>query len=490
MPHPTTAGAAAPASSPSFGDRVLQYFRDFQVLRETRSEYWGIQLVNLVDCVMYFGLLNIASVFLSENVGLSDEQAGYSVALFTTATTIFLFFSGTVTDWLGIRVSTHIAMLAQGALRLGVALVGLLPWLPHRGLIATVLLFLMAPFMAMIQTVFQSANKRYTTDRSRSAGYSLWYLVMNIGAAGGGFLIDIVRKWLEWSNAHVFTIGGVAGLLCSAITWLTIRNEQQLDLAGTAPAEPGPAARVGPAGGLAERRNPLQIALAVVREPTLWRLVVLIGLILGARAVFAYLYLLMPKYWLRTIGEDAAMGTLQAINPILIVIGIVLFIPLVGRFRLFSMLVYGAMISAVSLLFLAVPWSWVSADIVRAHYLMSILCMIAMSVGEVVWSPKLYEYTAAIAPEGQEGTYLGISMVPWFLAKTLVSVISGHLLVRWCPEGIGARMAAGEVGYWSSPAAMWLLLSLLGLVGCFGAVALRGWLTRGLKEGKGAASQV
>jgi predicted MFS family arabinose efflux permease len=482
MPQPTTASAAAPAPSPSFGDRVLQYFRDFQVLRETRSEYWGIQLVNLIDCVAYFGLLNIASVFLSENVGLSDERAGYAVTLFTTGTTIFLFFSGTVTDWLGIRLSTHIAMLAQGALRLGVALVGLLPWLPHRGLVATVLLFLMAPFMAMIQTVFQSANKRFTTDRSRSAGYSLWYLVMNIGAAGGGFLIDIVRKALGWSNAHVFTFGAVAGLLCSLITWLAIRSERQLG--------GGPAASESPsapaAAGRAERRNPLQIALAVVREPTLWRLVVLIGLILGARAVFAYLYLLMPKYWLRTIGEDAAMGTLQAINPVLIVIGIVLFIPLVGRFRLFSMLVYGAMISAVSLLFLAIPWSWASAEIARAHYLMSILCMVALSIGEVVWSPKLYEYTAAIAPEGQEGTYLGLSMVPWFLAKTVVSLISGHLLVRWSPEGIGARMAAGEVGYWNSPAAMWLILSLVGLVGCFGAVALRGWLTRGLKEEKAA----
>ena len=257
MPQPTAA-TAAPATAPSFGDRVLQYFRDFRVLRETRAEYWGIQLVNLIDCVMYFGLLNIASVFLSENVGLNDEQAGYSVALFTTATTIFLFFSGTVTDWLGIRLSTHIAMLAQGALRLGVALVGLLPWLPHRGLLATVLLLLMAPFMAMIQTVFQAANKRFTTERSRSAGYSLWYLVMNIGAAGGGFLIDIVRKWLGWSNAHVFTIGAVAraGLLrrspgspstaSSSSTWRgTAPSRGPAPARGRAP--PGPAERTEPA---------------------------------------------------------------------------------------------------------------------------------------------------------------------------------------------------------------------------------------------------
>jgi hypothetical protein len=243
----------------------------------------------------------------------------------------------------------------------------------------------------------------------------------------------------------------------------------------------------GAEDGSTPRKNPLQIAWAVLREPALWRLLVLIAFMLGVRAIFAYLYLLFPKYWLRTIGEGAAMGSLQAINPILIVVGIILFIPLVNRFKLFSMLVYGSLISAASLVVLVLPWQWFSSDIARAHYLMSILCMIVLSVGEVVWSPKLYEYTAAIAPAGQEGTYLGLSMVPWFLAKTVVSFFSGHLLDRWCPEGIGDRMVAGEVPFWDSPAAMWLVLAVYAVGGCLLALLLRPWFTRGLKE-KTAAS--
>ena len=222
--------------------------------------------------------------------------------------------------------------------------------------------------------------------------------------------------------------------------------------------------------------------MAVLKESAFWRLIVLILLIMGAKAVFAYNYLLMPKYWLRTIGEDAAIGSLQAINPILIVIGIVLFIPFASRWRVFSMLVWGAMISGVSLLALALPWGWLASDLATAHLRMSVLAMILLSVGEVVWSPKLYEYTAAIAPPGQEGTYLGISSVPWFAAKTLVSVVSGHLLVRFCPEGIGPRLAAGAVPYWDGPAAMWLWLGLYALAGCGGALLLRRWLTRGMVE--------
>lgn len=476
MPSPATPGNPALDRRRTFVEMVVQYFRDFRVLRETGREYWGIQIVNILDCTIYFALLNIASVFLSEDIGLDDKTAGYSISLFTTATTILLFFSGTVTDWLGIRVSVHVAMGAQGLLRLGLVVVGLVPSLPHRGWIATVLLFLMAPFMAMMQTVFQSATKRFTTERSRSAGYSLWYLFMNIGAAAAGFLVDLVRKGLDLPNAHIFTAGVGFAIACSAVTFWMVRQESQLGSAG-----PGAGAGESNPSEAEPRKNPVQIALAVIREPALWRLLALIALMLGVRAIFTYLYLLFPKYWLRTIGPDAAIGTLQAINPILIVIGIILFIPFVNRFSLFSMLIYGSMISAASLLVLVLPWGWFSSDMARAHYLMSIVCMIVLSVGEVVWSPKLYEYTAAIAPKGQEGTYLGLSMVPWFLAKTVVSVISGHLLVRWCPEGIGPQMAAGQVGFWSSPPAMWLILAAYAFGGCALALFLRPWFTRGLK---------
>jgi len=121
---------------------------------------------------------------------------------------------------------------------------------------------------------------------------------------------------------------------------------------------------------------------------------------------------------------------------------------------------------------------------------MAILCMVLLTIGEVVWSPKLNEYTAAIAPKGQEGTYLGLSMVPWFLAKTLASVFSGHLLGRWAPETVsvnGAMVPLKEalmhhqVSYWNSPAAMWLILGVYAMAGCWGAVFLRGWLTQGAR---------
>jgi hypothetical protein len=152
------------------------------------------------------------------------------------------------------------------------------------------------------------------------------------------------------------------------------------------------------------------------------------------------------------------------------------------------MLIYGAMISAFSLFPMALPWQWFPGGIAQAHYLMALASMVILTIGEVAWSPKLYEYTAAIAPKGQEGIYLGLSLIPWFLAKTLVSAFSGHLLEYWSPEKVVVNgvsvplqqaMIADQVPYWHGPAAMWLVLGLYAFAGCVIAILIRRWLTHG-----------
>jgi MFS family permease len=265
-----------------------------------------------------------------------------------------------------------------------------------------------------------------------------------------------------------------------------IKNEEQL-------VDPGAPAAAQAEDKKVEHKKPWQIWREMIREPALWRLLVLIGLIVGVRAVYAYLYLLMPKYWLRTIGPDAAIGTLNAINPIGIVIGLVLFIPFANKFSVFRMLVYGAMISSLALLPMALPWTLYGMPIGEAHYTMALCAMVLLTIGEVVWSPKLYEYTAAIAPKGQEGTYLGLSLVPWFLAKTLVSAFSGHMLEHWSPEKVTIRgvteplqtaMVNHQLDYWHRPEAMWLVLCAYAMAGCVVAAILEKWLTKGARENR------
>ena len=70
---------------------------------------------------------------------------------------------------------------------------------------------------------------------------------------------------------------------------------------------------------------------------------------------------------------------------------------------------------------------------VNPWYVMIFLFVVLLSMGEAFYSPRLYEYTAAIAPKGQEASYMAMSSLPFFLAKLGVAPLSGVLLAHFCP---------------------------------------------------------
>lgn len=451
---------------------IIKYFKDFNVLKETKKEYWGLQLVNMFDCTAYFAMFNIIIVTLTSDYGFSDVDAGYVFTLFASTTTIFLFFSGVISDWLGIKKSIYTASIGLLSLRALMVFLAYMEPSTFRNVLVIVSLFLMAPFMAMMQTVFQAANKRFTTKRSRGAGFNLWYLFMNIGAAAGGFVVDIFYLNFNLPRFHIFTLGAVSGIFCVVATFLMIKNTQQLIGEGEELEKTDEKEKSN------EKKGPMEILKAVAKESAFWRFVVLITLLLGVRAVFLYLGLLHPKFWLRVIGENAQIGTLQAINPILVIIGLILLIPVLNRFSVYKMLVVGAFITSISLFITAIP-PLEGMDVGTFTYGTTVAFLLLLTVGELIWSPRLQEYTAAIAPAGQEGTYLGLSMVPYFLAKTVISLLSGHMLNRWCPEGIGEGLRNRTVHFVDSPYMMWLILGAVALIGTVIAMVMKDWFTMG-----------
>ena len=93
---------------------------------------------------------------------------------------------------------------------------------------------------------------------------------------------------------------------------------------------------------------------------------------------------------------------------------------------------------------------------------MSFLFVVFLSLGEAFYSPRVYEYAAAIAPKGQEASYGALSYVPFLLAKLLVGTVSGALMAKYCPA-LGARHSA----------IMWLVIALAATIAPVGLILLR-----------------
>jgi len=90
---------------------------------------------------------------------------------------------------------------------------------------------------------------------------------------------------------------------------------------------------------------------------------------------------------------------------------------------------------------------------VNPYYVMICLFVVVLSLGEACYSPRLYEYTAAIAPKGQEASYMAMSALPYFLAKLGVAPLSGVLLSWFCPAA-GPRHSE----------TLWLIIGLTTLI--------------------------
>jgi hypothetical protein len=63
--------------------------------------------------------------------------------------------------------------------------------------------------------------------------------------------------------------------------------------------------------------------------------------------------------------------------------------------------------------------------------------VIVLSIGEMIWSPRWYDYTMACAPPGREGVFGALALMPLFVAKLPTGILGGYLLQRYCPAAQG-----------------------------------------------------
>jgi hypothetical protein len=220
-----------------------------------------------------------------------------------------------------------------------------------------------------------------------------------------------------------------------------------------------------------------------LRQAGVYRLLAFLILIAFLKLILMQMYYVYPKFGIRELGDGAPIGRLWAINSILIIF----LVPFVGaltqRVSAYRMVTFGGIICAASVFIMAMPTVWFGPlanglvgdwlghgylglkGSVHPYYVMIALFVVLLSAGEAFYSPRVYEYAAAIAPKGQEASYAALSYVPFLLAKLLIGTFSGVLLARYCPEH-GVRRSE----------TMWLFVALTATIAPAGLILLRRYI--------------
>lgn len=280
--------------------------------------------------------------------------------------------------------------------------------------------------------------RRYTNEENRGFAFGLFYVIMNVGALLAGPLVDVLTKFynskggidaddgndddnissLSWkmtNNRAIILSGVVANFfaICVAFSVREIKvdansksravsmddqNNLHLDSDGIDGYQENDNRTKSTAPKVAEfqplKGSSYQILSETIRTPNFRRFLLVCLLTLNVRMVFRHLDGTLPKYMIREFGADAPKGLVYSINPFMIIILVPIITAATTAVEPLVMIHYGTYVSAASVFFLAFSTSiWAC-----------VMFVITLSVGEALWSPRLYDFTMSVAQEGREGT--------------------------------------------------------------------------------------
>lgn len=477
---------------------LASFLGKFTVLKGAVRELWIAFAFKLLGILAYSVMNSTLVLWLSYDLGYDDIRAGALVFGWSAVMTLFAVLVGSLTDAIGLRKAFLLGVYVCIGARVVMTFVTIKWVVLVAGLIP------LAIGEALGTPVLVAAIRRYSTTAQRSISFSIFYAVMNVGFFIASFIFDFVRKGVGEPHGRfavpglgfelttyqtLFLVSLLFELVLVPILHFGLRDgveatDEGVTITKVEPKYPGEG--LVRSLGLMSRdalRDTVRIFAGLWRQPGFYKFLAFLALAAFVRLIFVQMYYTYPKFGIRELGPGAPIGRLWGLNSLLIIF----LVPLVGalsqKISAYRMVMAGSAIAAASVYILALPLAWFQSladgvpgrwlghgylgleGAVNPYYVMILLYVVVLSVGESIYSPRLYEYAACIAPKGQEASYMSMSYLPFFLAKLLVAGTSGFLLARYCPE-TGPRHSG----------TLWLIIALTTTVAPVGLIALRKYI--------------
>ena len=508
---------------------VWKYVKD---LHESPRDMWILFGYMVIQYIAYAAMNPVLTLWLSADCGLSDQMAGNVIMIWSILLSCIGMVAGALVDTIGVRKVMFLSVVFLFIARLAMSFITN-PWI--------VFILGFVPFalgFALVSPVISVSIKRYTTKEGAALGFGLFYVIMNAAYAVGGWLIDFVRATfaerdaagkiinenagteffgIHFSSYQILFLIAVGMTIVGALVIMFIRDGievvEETDENGktTSQIVKKPVEQHG-SGLQAVKGAAVSMGKKIggaVKENYFWIFIGILTITLFVRFVFFHLHYTFPKYGIRVLGEGAKIGSIYGVlNPVLIIY----LTPLVAAFtrktKSYKMLVIGSLVSAASCFIAVLPgrmfagltdtvfgeiifikWLGIAENMeglklffeqnpMSLQYWSLIIFFIVFTFGEAIWSPRLMQFTAEIAPKGKEGTYISLSVLPFFFAKFFVAPLSGWLVSSYVPLDEAGKIAANYPNHHM----VWVIIGGMALVTPLGLLILRPFFKRHIKE--------
>ena len=363
--------------------------------------FWVANISELFERLSYYAAFASLARYLNETLNFPVEQASSLTGLFGGLVWFLAAFGGTLADRLGFRRSLS---LAYFILTCAYFLLGSLgsAWVaPLRAAVPLVVLVafvLMLPALgiALVKPSVVGTIARSSKENVRSIGYSIYYTLVNIGGAAGPFVASYVHSHMRVER--VFLVAAFSVFLMFIGVILFFKEPRRSNEAQ--------------ATSLSEVARNFGTVLS---NPKFMLFLLIFS---GYWVVYWQEFIILPLYVHNYIDPKTDTELMLITGPLTVICLQLIMSAVTRRIPAFRAITLGTLISALAWIIL----------IVHPTVPMVIVTLFAVSIGEIIQSPRYYEYISRLAPPGQQGTYMGFAFMPIGIGSLIGGWLGGRLI--------------------------------------------------------------
>lgn len=402
----------------SFGGRLKEIRDGFE------RPFWVANISELFERLSYYAAFASLARYLHETLSFPAAQASSLTGLFGGLVWFLAAFGGTLADRLGFRRSLSLAYLILSGSYFLLGSLGS-SWLsPVRAavplwLLVGFVLMLPALGIALVKPCVVGTTARASKENVRSIGYSIYYTLVNIGGAAGPYVASWVHQHMRVES--VFRVAALSVFLMFFAVLLLFK-------------EPRRSHQVQKTSTAAAWRN----FVMVLGNP---QFMIFLLIFSGYWIVYWQEFIILPIYVHDYVNSNTDTELMLVTGPLTVIALQLLMSFLMKKVAAFRAITLGTLVSALAWLIL----------IAHPTPAMVVVTLFAVSLGEIIQSPRYYEYISRLAPAGQQGTYMGFAFLPIGIGSLVAGPLGGLLLHHF-----------GEVRH--QPQRIWWVITGIGVI--------------------------
>src|SRR5579859_3165454 len=363
--------------------------------------FWVANISEIFERLADYGAFASLANYLRETLSFPTEQTGTLTGIFGGMVWFLAIFGGAVADRLGFRRALSLAYLILTGSYFLLGSIGA-PWMaPLRNavplsLFVGCILVLPALGVSLVKPCVVGTTARASSENVRSLGYSIYYTMVNIGGLLGPFAGSLARRYL--GAGKIFLIAAAAVFAMFFFVLAFFREPKRID--------DRPVPTIG---------ETLRNFATVLGNP---KFMIFLLIFTGYWIVFWQQWIVMPVYLHQFVGKEIDVERILMTDSIIVITCTIALNQLTKKLPAFTSIILGTFITGISWVILAIhPSMWGAVATIAV-----------LAVGEIVHQPRYYEYVSRLAPEGQQGTYMGFAFVPLGIGSLVGGWFGGKVL--------------------------------------------------------------